>query len=203
MPGSFAVRQPKASRPSIELPNEHGFWVMLCAVVLAAFAARPSVRSLVAAVVVVAGATVLASFMHKIIRRRPRLQLASAFTLASAGVPIELAAGTPLTQAAYDACAWAAVFGAFTLSVWACTARSSRVRRHQVRALTASAVLFPLIAAVGLTLRGHHGHALAALLGTGASSAFAIWRPGAKQMKAIGLTLAGVALVVALVLVVI
>ncbi|HEX5098769.1 MAG TPA: hypothetical protein VFV94_04685 [Polyangiaceae bacterium] len=200
---SLASRQSAAQRPALELPREHGFWVMLSAVVLAAVSAYPSLRSLLAAALVVGAGALLGSLVHRRIRRQPRLQLASSLVLAAAGVPIELAGGAPWVPAIYDATAWVAVFAAFTLSVWACTARSSRIRRPQVRDLTTAAIGLPLVAAVGLALAGHRGHAAAALLGAAASSIFALWRPGAKQMKPIGLTLAGVALLVALVLIVV
>lgn len=202
MSGSSALRQPSGGRAGLQIPHEHGFWVMLAAVVLAALLAQPTVASLLTAVVVVAGAALLGSLVHMRIRRQPWLQLASALALAAAGAPVELMARTPLVDVAYDAAAWAAVFVGFTLSVWACTARNSRVRRRQVGALTACAVLAPLAGAVALELAERRGHALAALFGAAASSVFAIWRPGSKQMKAIGFTLAGCALIVALILIV-
>lgn len=198
---SLASRQRAPLGPTLEIPREHGFWVMLTAVVLAAGSAYPSLGSLLTAVVVVGAGALLASLVHRRVRRQPRLQLAASLVLAAAGAPIELAGRAPWVEAVYDTVAWAAVFAAFTLSVWACTARSSRIRRPQVRDLTAAAIALPLVAAVGLTLAGHRGHALAALLGAAASSSFGLWRPGAKQMKPIGLTLAGVALLVALVLI--
>lgn len=123
----------------MDVPREHGFWVMLGAVVLAAVAEHPSLAALLAAILVVGGAAMLGSLVHRQVRRQPRLQLASALALATA-------------------------------------------------------------AAVGFALAERRGHAVAALLGSAAALAFAIWRPGAKQMKPLGLTLVGVALLVALVL---
>jgi len=200
MSRSVASRHGTAGRAAVAVPREHGFWVMLGAVVLAAVAEHPSLAALLAAMLVIAGAALLGSLVHRQVRQKPRLQLGSSLALAAAGAPIELGARVPWAEAALDATAWAAVFAAFTLSVWACTARSSRVRRRQVGVLTAGAMLVPFAAAVGFALAERRGHAVAALLGAAASVAFAIWRPGAKQMKPLGLTLAGVALLVALVL---
>jgi hypothetical protein len=201
MTEALASRRPTAGRPALEIPREHGFWVMLAAVVLAALVEHPSFAALIAAVLVVGQAALLGGLVHRRIRRRPGLQLASALALATAGAPIALAAGAPSVAVAFDTGAWAAVFAAFTLSVWACTARSSRVRRRHVGVLTLAAIVVPVVAGALLALAERPGHAVAALLGAAASSSFALVRPGAKQMKGIGLTLAGVAVLVALVLI--
>jgi hypothetical protein len=123
--------------------------------------------------------------------------------LAVAGIPVELAGGTPFGDAVANAFAWMVVFGTFTLSVWACTARSSKIRREKVPLLTLFAFLVPLTAAAVFAFAELRAPALAAMLGAVSAVVFAIWRPGAKQMKAMGLSLAGAATFVALVLAVV
>lgn len=182
------------------VPREHGFWVMLSAVVVAAFVRNPGFFAAFVALATMLGAAWIGGEVRARIRREERLQLASACVLAVAGIPVELAGGARLGGALANAVAWVVVFGTFTLSVWACTARSSRVRREQVPMLTLLTLFFPLSAAVLFALVELRAQALAAMLGALTAVVFAIWRPGAKQMKAMGLSLAGAATFVALVL---
>jgi hypothetical protein len=184
-------------------PREHGFWVMLSAVVLAAFIRNPGFAAAFVGVSTVLGAAWIGGEVRARIRREERLQIASGAVLAVAGIPIELAGGARFLDAFANAGAWVVVFGTFTLCVLAGTARSSRIRRDQVSFLTLLAFLIPLGAASGFAFAGFRAPALACLLAAVSSVAFAIWRPGAKQMKAMGLSLAGAATFVALVLAVV
>jgi hypothetical protein len=190
---------PARSRPT-EVPREHGFWVMLGAVVGSALARNPNAAAGLAAVVVVAGAVLAGGAVRRQIRRRASLQLFASLALAAASAPIELAGGAPPFQALCNASAWAAVFSAFTLIVRACLARSSRVRRSEVGILTTLAVFFPLAAALAFVLGELRVQAAAALLGAAVASVIAYFRPDAKSMKPIGLSLAAAAVFVALIL---
>src|SRR5688572_31185064 len=109
---------------------------MLSAVALAAFVQNPGFLAALVAVVTMLGAAWVGGEVRARIRREERLQLASACVLAVAGIPVELAGGARFGDALANAVAWMVVFGTFTLSVWACTARSSRIRREKVPVLT-------------------------------------------------------------------
>jgi hypothetical protein len=185
------------------VPREHGFWVMLSAVVVAALLRNPGGFAAFVAVTVILGAAWVGGEVRVRIRREERLQLASACVLAVSGVPVELAGEARLSEALANAFAWMIVFGTFTLSVWACRARSSRIRREDVPLLTLFTFLVPLVAATAFALADFRAPALASMLAMVSSVVFAVWRPGAKQMKAMGLSLAGAATFVALVLVVV
>ena len=184
-----------------QAPREHGFWVMVSAVVLAAVLRNPSFFSVLVGIATVLGAAWTGGFARARIRREGRLQLSSGAALAALGLPIELAGGARFGDATLNALAWTVVFSTFALNVWACAARSSRVRRAAVARLTLLAFLVPLAGAAGFAFAEQRGAAVAALFAAVSSVLFAIWRPGAKQMKAVGLSLAGAATTVALVLV--
>jgi hypothetical protein len=173
---------------------------MSCAIALSATLTRPGWLTALAAGAVVAGAALAGGRLRPQIRRKPRLQLLAAGLLASLGIPVELAGGRHGGDALLDALAWASVFAAFTLGVWACTARSSRIRRSEARPLTVLSVVVPVAAAAGFAFAASHGRAAAALLSAVAMLAFAVWRPGAKQMKRVGLSLAACAIGVGVVL---
>ena len=190
-------------RFAARVPREHGFWVMLSAVVVAAFVRNPGLAAAFVGVSTVLGAAWVGGEVRARVRREERLQIASGAVLAVTGIPVELAGGATLVDALANAGAWVVVFGTFTLSVWAGTARSSRLRRQQVPLLTLLAFLIPLGGASGFAFAEFRAPALACMLAAVSSVAFAIWRPGAKQMKPMGLSLAGTATFVALVLAVV
>jgi len=173
------------------LPREHGFWVMSSAIVLSAFVRHPGLATAGVGLLAMAGMAFAGSAMRRRVRRDGRWQLASSALLAAASVPIDLVGGARLAEALAIAGAWVTVFSTFMLSVWASTARSSKVRRPRVQALTLLAFLLPLAAAAVFAFAEWRAPALASLLASVASVAFAIWRPGAKQMKAVGLSLTG------------
>jgi hypothetical protein len=152
------------------------------------------------AVGVVAIAAVAGGLVRAHIRRDARLQFASVLVLASLAVPIELVAGRHVRDALLDAAAWAAVACGFSLGVWASTARSSRVRRSRAGRLTLLSVLVPALASAGFALGESYARAAASLLAAAATLGFAVWRPGSKQMKRVGMSLAGCATAVGLVL---
>jgi hypothetical protein len=189
-----------ARRFAERVPREHGFWVMVSAVAVAAFLRNPGWGSIFVGVTMVLVAAWAGGEVRARVRREGRLQLASSVVLASAGIPIELAGGARGVDAFANALAWVVVFGTFTLCVWAGTARSSRVRRPEVAALTLLSFFVPLAGAAAFAFAERRAPALATMASAVASVAFAIWQPGAKQMKAMGLSLAGAAAFVGLVL---
>jgi hypothetical protein len=182
------------------VPREHGFWVILGAVVLSALSrSTGSPAAWIAACVVVIAATAVASLLGRNVRRSERLQLALAGALPVAGVPIRLAAGSSLASAAADACAWAVVFTASALSVRATFARASRSRHASATRLARGSVAVPMAAAFLFFLASLQTHAVVALVAAAGLAVLALWAPGAKQIRAVGLSLAAIALIAAIV----
>jgi hypothetical protein len=178
------------------LPREHGFWVILGAVVLSALSQGfRSPAAWAAATVVIVAAVALASLSGRYVRRSERLQLVSAGLLSGAGIPIRIASSSGLSSAALDACAWAVVFIASALSVRATFARASRSRNASARWLVLGLVAIPAAAAICFSLASQRAHAVVTLVAALGLFVLALWAPGAKQIKVVGLSLAGIALV--------
>jgi hypothetical protein len=175
------------------LPREHGFWVMLLAMALSAVARNPGWRASLMALAVVSIAVIAGGQARYQIRRDGRLQFLSALALAGGGLPIELAANGRIGVALSNFAAWSGVFVAFTFSVWACKARSSRVHRARAGTLTFFSVAAPGVAAAAFFFADLRMQAAATLLAAASSAGLGIGRPGAKQLKTVGITLAGCA----------
>ena len=173
---------------------------MLSAMTLSMVLRNPGWQSSLMAMTV-AGMGVLAGGRARLlVRRNAPLQLVAALTLAACAIPIELAAGRSAGVALGDFAGWSSVFVTFTLAVWACAARSSRVRRRRAGTWELLSILVPAFAAAGFLLARLRTQAVASAVAGLAAVALAVWRPGAKQMKAIGLSLAACAVVEAVVL---
>ena len=101
------------------VPREHGFWVMLTAVLLCALMQSNTLTlTLVTTAALVALASALAGgVIRRRVRRSGTAQLASAAVLALAGVPVAFVAKLPLSQIAVTTTAWAIVFVASALVV--------------------------------------------------------------------------------------
>jgi hypothetical protein len=180
-------------RPLPSLPREHGFWTMLAAVVLVAVARSGlSPAVLLVAAAVVAGAVALGAVSRRSIRRHESLQLASAVGLSLGDAPIELAGGAAPASVAVTVLAWAVVFLSSALCVRASFARASRKRSEQAPWLQGTAVILPCVAAILFVATGAGAHAIAALIAAAGCTALAVKKPDVKQMKAVGLFLAGV-----------
>lgn len=182
------------------LPREHGFWVMLSVMTLSLVARNPGATAVLTALVVATVAVVVAMGTRRLVRQSSSFRFAAVLGLAAAGFPVELVGGRSVSAALLDSLAWASVFGAFALGVGACTARSSRTRRAHVRPLTLLSVLVPAAVSVAFALAHLSVHALASALAALSSTVLAIWAPGSKRMKSIGLSLAVCAAIEAVVL---
>jgi len=183
---------------AVSVPREHGFWTMLTAVVFAALArSKPSFEQLLVAAAVVAAAILLGGVFARSIRRHGTLQLASAVTLALAGIPIELVGGNPPRSVALTALAWAVVFASSALGVRAAFARASRTRRSQAEFLQRGSEAIAFAATLFFLGVGAIAQATAALVAAAGCVALGVTKPGVKQMKAVGLLLAGVAAIAA------
>jgi hypothetical protein len=183
------------------LPREHGFWAMLGAALLCAVIqaeARPLAWA--AALAVLVSGTLLAGVSRRLIRRSGVAQLVSALLLGVAGMPVALAGGVGWTSALKTAIAWMAVFLSSALVVRATFARARRNEEVRAIMLDTSAIAVSAAANIGFALASAPGEALA----TGVSAIFCallVFRhPTVKQLKSVGLALAGVALVSALLL---
>jgi hypothetical protein len=199
--GASPVRtRAAASKRTAWLPREHGFWVMSSAIALSSIMSRPRWAPSVVAVILIGSAALVGGRLRPYIRRSALLQLSATLLLATCCIPIELTAGRARGDAVLDAMAWASVFAAFTLGVRACNARSSRIRRSRAGPDTLLSVVVPACVALGFTIAASYARAAATLLASAVTIAFAIWRPGAKQMKRVGMYLAVCAAVVSIVL---
>ena len=180
-------------RKGFRFPREHGFWTMLGAVQLAtllrvgvSWATIGALSGMVVVFSIVGGAT------GRAIRRRPSLQIGSSALLGLSGLPIELTSGVPPTAALATAAAWIVVFTASALLVRAAFARGSRRGSHPGR-YESGAVVLSTLGALGCAFAGFATEALALLISTICFSFIAGRRPTPKQVKGVGLALAGVA----------
>lgn len=174
------------------LPREHGFWVMLAAVVVSS-AGSSQWQAPAIAVALLSGlaAIVVASIIHKRIRRVEWAQLFASMTLALLIAPAELVAGVTVPQVIVNVAAWAALFTGSSLAVRAAFARSSRRKeRGNAHLLSAASVLTPACMALLLYLLSESSALRVALVGSAGMMMLALWRPTAKRLKATGMTLA-------------
>jgi hypothetical protein len=175
---------------------------MLAAAILSAeLRADGEPVAVVTGLVVSAGAVVLASLLHRQVRRSEGAQLGATVCLGLAAAPIELAARLPLSAVLAGTIARLAIFAASSFLVRSAFARSSsRRRRHASSAWQGAALLLLGAASAALGLAGRATEARACAVALAASVVLAWWRPTAKQLKPLGLSLAGVALVSAVAL---
>jgi hypothetical protein len=176
------------------LPTEHGFWVMLLAAVLSAWLRTGFAALAIMSGIVVFGVAVgSASVLHRKIRGHESAQLVATACLALAGTPLEWAAGLPQSAVLSGTAARLAIFLASSLLVRSAFARSARKPRVSSRAWQLIALLLLATAFAILTLAGRHVEARACAMAGVACVALAWWSPTAKQLKPVGLALAGVA----------
>lgn len=177
------------------LPNEHGFWVMLSAAVLSAeLRADFGGVALAMGAVVLAAAVAAASLFHRKIRSHEGAQLAATAGLGVAGAPIEWAAGLPSSAVMSGSLARLVIFLASSFLVRAALARSSRKPGISSRAWQRAALLLLGTAFAVLALAGRIVEARACVMAAAVCVVLIWWKPTAKQLKPLGLSLAGLAL---------
>jgi hypothetical protein len=183
------------------LPSEHGFWVMLAAAQAGALlrtrAVSPSVAValLVSCVAVVAG-----SASHRQVRKSTAAQLIGTAALALSSVPIELAAAVLLPSIAWAALSRVVVFVASALVVRAAFAEAARGGARRGLLLRYASLALPTLSAALLVALGRTAEAGTCVI-AGAVCAVCAWsRPTVKQLKPLGLALAGLALITAVTL---
>lgn len=179
-----------APAPVITVPREHGFWVMLAAVLVSSLLrAGMALPSVAVAVVVTTSIVIVAGALHKQVRKSSNAQLASTLALALAGAPIEAAAGLGFSDIAGATAARLLVFSTGLFVVRAALARSSRLGAGRSKLFQLAAVLLPLAGVALFGLLGGSGEALACVLATVFAVFAAAWRPNAKKLKPLGLFL--------------
>jgi hypothetical protein len=191
----MAESAPRLARFTRALPNEHGFWVLLSAAILSAELRAGFAGVAMGMGVVVFGAAVAsASLLHHEIRRREGAQLAATAGLGLVGAPIEWSAGLPLSVVLSGTIARLAIFLASSFLVRSAFARSARKPTFSSSAWQQAALLLLGTASVVLVLANQLVEARACAMAGAGCFALACWKPTAKQLKPLGLSLAGVAL---------
>jgi hypothetical protein len=187
-------------RSSLVLPREHGFWVMLLAALATAVGhhARLPLAWLLALLLLFLG-TAVAGLLGRYVRRAEAAQVGSAKALAFAGVPIELAAGAPTRVWLTRACVWAVIFVAGALLVRAAFARAAR-RTHRARVLDFSSVMLCLLSTTLFIAFGFRAEGFATALAALVSAGIVWLHPTVKQLKPVGLALAGLSVTTAVIL---
>lgn len=177
------------------LPSEHGFWVMLAAALGSALLrARVSLSSAGVALACALLAIVAGSAGHRWVRRSSRLQLAATVGLGFSGAPVELAAGASGASVAVRSLARVVVFFTSALVVRAAFARSARRGETRSRLIAVASVAVPSIAGLGFLAAQRLPEAAACFMTSALCAALVFIRPTAKQLKPLGLALAGLAL---------
>lgn len=199
---SSLARAESSSKHEISLaPREHGFWVILGVVVPSALSRTAgSAAAWLVAVPVVIAAIALGGILGRRIRRSAVLQLVATCMLSLGGIPIELAGGGSPANAAFDGGAWLAIFFASALAVQACFARASRRQRERAAALAGASIAVPVAVAALFAVASLHAQALAALVTAAAMAGIAVSHPTAKHLKPVGIAIATIAVVAAVVL---
>jgi hypothetical protein len=183
------------------LPNEHGFWVMLLAAIGSALLRSHFARSaLLVSVAIAVGAVAFATLLHRKIRGREGGQLAATACLGLAGAPIEWAAALPLSDVLAGTIARVAIFLFSSFMVRAAFARSARRPGLSSNVWQAASLLLLAMAFAVLALADRLAEARACAMAGVVGGLLAWWRPTAKQLKPLGLALAGLALGSAIVL---
>jgi hypothetical protein len=175
----------------LELPREHGFWVMLGAVVLSAFLRSGATLLLAAAALTVTVVAILGAVrMDRLVRRDGAAQVLSAGALGALSFPLDVVAGRTLTAAAATGLAWVAIFAASALVVRSLFARAGRRASRSAPWLAAVSVLAPGAAALGFALAGSRAESAASLLTAAGLGVLVLLRPTVKQLKPVGIGLA-------------
>ena len=183
------------------LPSEHGFWVMLSAALGSAlFRARVSLSSAGVALACALLAIVAGSAGHRWVRRSSRMQLAATVGLAFSGAPIELANGVSSASVALRSLSRAVVFFTSALVVRAAFARSARRGEARSRLIALTSLAVPSLAGLTFLAAQRRPEAAACFMTSALCALLVFIRPTAKQLKPLGLALAGLALLSAVAL---
>jgi hypothetical protein len=174
---------------------------MLLAVVLAALLRVPfSSATGLTALAVLITAPIGGGLLARSIRRSGLLQVLSAAALAFAGLPVELAGGAELSSAVATALAWITILIGCALVVRAAFARAARGKERRARWLEAAAVALPAAGSTLFLLQKSNTEARATAAAAAGCAVLVLLRPTVKQMKQVGVALAGLVTVAAVAL---
>jgi len=178
------------------LPSEHGFWVMLGAAQASALLrTHGALPSLIAAVLVAVAVIFAGSSSHRQIRKSSAAQLAATATLALSSVPVEVAGGLPFASIAPAALARVVVFVTSALVVRAAFASAGHAGKRWLPLLSGASLALPALSAALLFALGRIAEAGTCVIAAGMCAVFAWHRPSVKQLKPLGITLSGLALI--------
>jgi hypothetical protein len=178
------------------LPDEHGFWIMLGAAQASALLRTGGGSlSVVVAVSVVGAAILAASSNHRRIRKSSAAQLAASAALALSSVPVEIAGALPLSTVASAGLSRSAVFVASALVVRATFAGAARGGQRRSLLLSGVSLTIPALSAALLFALGWIMEAGTCVIAGAVCAVFAWSRPTVKQLKPLGLALAGLTVV--------
>jgi hypothetical protein len=182
------------------LPSEHGFWVMLGAAQSSSLLRTHGVLPSVLTAALVAGAVIAAaSWSHRRIRKSSAAQLAATAVLALSSVPVEVAGGLSFASIAPAALARVVVFVTSALLVRAVFARAGHAKRW-FPLLSAASLALPALSAALLFALGRIAEAGTCVIAAAVCTIFAWNHPSVKQLKPLGITLGGLALITAITL---
>jgi hypothetical protein len=191
--GTSQAAGPRAQRPrrTLELPREHGFWAMLAAVTASALVkSGASPRVLVASIVVGGAAVFGAMGFGRSIRRDGRAQVLSSAALGTLSLPLDLIAGRTWAPSLITSLVWVSVFAASALAVRAVFARASARTARFSPWLSGAAVLLPAVAALFCYVVAAPRELGASLLAAVSIGALVLTRPSIKSLKPVGIALA-------------
>jgi hypothetical protein len=176
----------------LRLPREHGFWVMLGAVAITSLVrARFTSDALVAAAITLPLTTLGAAVIGRRVRKNRTYQLLASLALPIAAIPIELAAGIGVASVLVTVVAWSGVFLASALVVRGAFERSRP--KGNPAPLEGGALAIVAIGGLGFACLGLVHQAIA--LGVSFVVLFFLVsrHPTVKQLRTLGLGLAGAA----------
>ncbi|HKO46582.1 MAG TPA: hypothetical protein VJV79_02595, partial [Polyangiaceae bacterium] len=150
--------------------------------------------SVVAALLVTSAAIAAGSSSHRQIRKSSAAQLTATAALALSSVPVEVAGALPLASIAWAGFARVVVFVTSALVVRASFARAARGGQLRSVLLYGATLVIPALSAALLFALGRGAEAGTCVIAGGVCAVFAWARPTVKQLKPLGLVLAGLAL---------
>lgn len=192
-PGRPAAGGPRA-------PREHGFWVMLVVACGSGVALAPSLESVLGALLLVVASVFAASFVGKKIRKNVQLQAVAALGLGGLIFPIGVSGGASVGDSLFVATGIAGVFLSTTLTVSALLLRARRRVDSAARA-RAYAIALPLVSLVVAAATGQVEAFFVASSVALFSVAIAVRPPSLKKLRTLGLSVAAIQVLCALVLI--
>jgi hypothetical protein len=187
-----------ARRSAAGLPREHGFWVLLAVSLSTSMVrARALPLALAAALPVALMCVLVAATSRRFVRRSGWAQLIGAVLLAFAGVPLEALGGVSPGRIGAGAALRAIVFGSSVLLVRAALATSGKRGRSKSAALYATAGALAGTGMLAFAAALRVPEAIGCAFAAGSAALLAWCHPTSKQLKPLGLYLAGLTLLAA------